>query len=84
MQFEANENVVAGTTLRLRSYSRIIHAANVQLPCTDTIAAMTGALVGAHIGSEFASDFPLNCLEEGEEFIDYLRDVSKRLFNAIK
>ncbi|MEM7476952.1 MAG: ADP-ribosylglycohydrolase family protein [Planctomycetota bacterium] len=49
---------------------------------TDTIAAMTGALVGAHVGSEFAHRFPLNKLEEGAPFIDYLQDLSEQLSSA--
>ncbi len=32
MQFEASVSDVAGITLRLRSYSQVIHAANVRLP----------------------------------------------------
>ena len=50
---------------------------------TDTIAAMTGALVGAHVGSEFAESLQLSQLEEGAEFLAYLRSVSNRLAGAI-
>jgi hypothetical protein len=32
MQFEVNVSDVAGITLQLRSYSQVIHAANVRLP----------------------------------------------------
>ena len=46
---------------------------------TDTIAAMTGALVGAHIGSQFADSLPLERLEDGPEFITYLRSLAERL-----
>jgi hypothetical protein len=34
MQFEVNVSDVAGITLQLRSYSQVIHAANVRLPCS--------------------------------------------------
>lgn len=82
---EAHESVVTSLAcfaLYPSDYRQAIATAIWNGGDTDTIAAMTGALVGAHIGSEFASDFPLNCLEEGQEFIDYLRDLSKGLFNA--
>ncbi len=36
MQFEASVSDVAGITLRLRSYSQVIHAANVRLPWPGT------------------------------------------------
>jgi hypothetical protein len=34
MQFEVNVSDVAGITLQLRSYSQVIHPANVRLPWT--------------------------------------------------
>lgn len=49
---------------------------------TDTIAAMTGALVGAHVGSAFADALPMGQLEEGPEFIAYLRTLSERFAQA--
>lgn len=45
---------------------------------TDTIAAMTGALVGAHVGSAFSKSLPLDRLEDGAEFIACLRSIDER------
>ncbi|MFO0939529.1 MAG: ADP-ribosylglycohydrolase family protein [Pirellulales bacterium] len=46
---------------------------------TDTIAALTGALVGAHTGPKFAESLPVNRLEDAEPFLAYLRELSKKL-----
>ncbi len=49
---------------------------------TDTIAAMTGALVGAHSGSSFAESLPVQRMEEGQPFIDNLLKLAERLAAA--
>ena len=43
---------------------------------------MTGALIGAHIGPNFAQSLPLERMEEGPEFAEYLRALAKRLSTA--
>ncbi len=82
---EAHESVVTALAcfaLNPKDFREAIAVAIWQGGDTDTIAAMTGALVGAHIGSEFSKSLPLGQLEEGVEFIAYLRTVSERLAGA--
>ena len=82
---EAHESVVTALAcfaLIPKNFREAIATAIWQGGDTDTIAAMTGALVGAHIGSEFAESLPLGQLEEGAEFIAYLRSVSEQLSAA--
>lgn len=82
---EAHESVVTALAcfaLHPTDFREAIAIAIWQGGDTDTIAAMTGALVGAHIGSEFSQSLPLKQLEEGNEFIDYLRKLSERLAAA--
>ena len=84
---EAHESVVTALAcfaLYPQDYRSAIAAAIWQGGDTDTIAAMTGALVGAHIGSDFAATMQstLDRLEQGTEFIAYLEALSKRLAAA--
>ncbi len=79
---EAHESVVTALacfSLTPNDFREAIATAIWQGGDTDTIAAMTGALVGAHIGSQFADSLPLDGLEEGPEFITYLRSLAERL-----
>ncbi len=97
---EAHESVVTALAcfaLHPDNYTAAIAAALWQGGDTDTIAAMTGALVGAHIGPAFADPLPVlnpiaranaidavdslptHRLEDGEPFLTYLRDLSRRL-----
>ena len=79
---EAHESVVTALAcfaLYPKDYQAAISTAFWQGGDTDTIGAMTGALVGAHIGSKFSESMPLERLEQGTEFIAYLSDLSMRL-----
>jgi poly(ADP-ribose) glycohydrolase ARH3 len=79
---EAHESVVTALAcfgLYPQDYQKALATALWQGGDTDTIAAMTGALVGAHIGSEFSKDLPLKRLEDGDEFIEFVRALSTRL-----
>jgi poly(ADP-ribose) glycohydrolase ARH3 len=79
---EAHESVVTALaifSLYPEDYSEAIATAIWQGGDTDTIAAMTGALVGARVGSQVASGFNMHGLEDGEEFLTYLFDLSERL-----
>ncbi|XZE17465.1 ADP-ribosylglycohydrolase family protein [Pirellulaceae bacterium SH449] len=79
---EAHESVVTALAcfaLYPCDYQIAISTAIWQGGDTDTIAAMTGALVGAHVGSGFSKDLPLKRLEEGDEFIGFVRALSTRL-----
>lgn len=79
---EAHESVVTALAcfaLYPNNFREAIATAIWQGGDTDTIAAMTGALVGAHIGSEFAVDMPLDSLEDGPEFIAYVTALSERI-----
>ena len=79
---EAHESVVTALacfSLTPNDFRDAIATAIWQGGDTDTIAAMTGALVGAHIGSQFADSLPLERLEDGPEFITYLRSLAERL-----
>lgn len=79
---EAHESVVTAMAcfaLHPDSYQDAIANAIWQGGDTDTIGAMTGALVGARIGSTFCDKLPLEHLEEGPKFIDYIRELAQRL-----
>lgn len=79
---EAHESVVTALAcfaLYPCDYQAAISTAIWQGGDTDTIAAMTGALVGAHVGSGFSIDLPLKRLEQGDEFIGFVRALSTRL-----
>jgi poly(ADP-ribose) glycohydrolase ARH3 len=82
---EAHESVVTALAcfaLHPNNYAAAVACAIWQGGDTDTIAAMTGALVGAHAGPKFAETLPVNRLEDGEPFLAYLHDLSKRLCEA--
>ncbi len=79
---EAHESVVTALAcfaLYPQDYQKALSTALWLGGDTDTIAAMTGALVGAHIGSEFSRDLPLKRLEDGDAFIQFVRELSTRL-----
>lgn len=79
---EAHESVVTALAcfaLYSNDYREAVATAIWQGGDTDTIAAMTGALVGARVGCGFADSMPLDGLEEGQAFTDYLRDLASRL-----
>ncbi len=79
---EAHESVITALAcfaLYPCDYQTAISTAIWQGGDTDTIAAMTGALVGAHVGSGFSKDLPLKRLEEGDEFIEFVSALSTRL-----
>lgn len=79
---EAHESVVTALAcfvLYPTDYRSAVATAIWQGGDTDTIASMTGALVGAHLGSAFADDLPIERLEEGPEFIGYVRGLAERL-----
>jgi poly(ADP-ribose) glycohydrolase ARH3 len=57
-------------------YRQAVSSAIWQGGDTDTIAAMTGALIGAHNGSVCCDSLPLDRLESGEDFVAYLRTLS--------
>lgn len=81
---EAHESVVTALAcfaLYPRDYHMAISTAIWQGGDTDTIAAMTGALVGAHCGSAATNRLPVQRLEQGDEFIAYLADLATRLSN---
>ncbi len=81
---EAHESVVTALAcfaLYPQDYHQAVAAAIWQGGDTDTIAAMTGALVGAHLGPSFARDLPIERLEEGEPFVKYVRDLANRFTN---
>ncbi|MFN3193987.1 MAG: ADP-ribosylglycohydrolase family protein [Aureliella sp.] len=46
---------------------------------TDTIGAMTGALVGARLGPVAVAGLPQNKLENGLDFLNYVEDLAHRL-----
>lgn len=78
---EAHESAVTALAcfaLYPQDYQQAVAAAIWQGGDTDTIAAMTGALVGAHIGPSFAKDLPIERLEEGEPFVKHIRDLANR------
>lgn len=79
---EAHESVVTALacfSLYPNDYREAIATAIWQGGDTDTIGAMTGALVGANLGSGFLQSMPLDRLEEGNEFVLYLRDLAERV-----
>jgi poly(ADP-ribose) glycohydrolase ARH3 len=79
---EAHESVVTALAcfgLYPTNYQEAIATAIWQGGDTDTIAAMTGGLVGAHLGSSFSHGIPLDNLEDGDKFVGYVRDLSKRI-----
>jgi hypothetical protein len=44
---------------------------------------MTGALVGAHLGSSFADTLPLDRLEDGVDFVAFVRQLSEDFAGTI-
>ncbi|MEO8270518.1 MAG: ADP-ribosylglycohydrolase family protein [Aureliella sp.] len=79
---EAHESVVTALAcfaLYPTDYREAVATAFWQGGDTDTIGAMTGALVGARVGSGIARSMPLDRLEEGQDFIAYLQDLANRL-----
>jgi poly(ADP-ribose) glycohydrolase ARH3 len=81
---EAHESVVTALAcfaLYPQDYRAAIATAFWQGGDTDTIGAMTGALVGAHIGSECAKTMQesLDRLEQGKEFVAYIQALAERL-----
>ncbi len=79
---QAHESVVTALAcfaLYPQDYQTALSTALWQGGDTDTIAAMTGALVGAHIGSGFSNDLPLKRLEDGDSFIGFVRALASRL-----
>ncbi len=82
---EAHESVVTALAcfaLYPDDFRQAVGTALWQGGDTDTIAAMTGALVGAHIGAGFADVLPVHRMEQGEPFIAYLHKLSERLAAA--
>jgi poly(ADP-ribose) glycohydrolase ARH3 len=83
---EAHESVVTALgcfSLFPKSFERAIATALWLGGDTDTIAAMTGALVGAHIGSDFADSLPIHKLEDGSQFIEHLKTTARRIVSRI-
>lgn len=79
---EAHESVVTALAcfaLYPQDYQKAVATAIWQGGDTDTIGAMTGALVGAHIGPGFSTGLPIERLEEGQDFIPYIRELADRL-----
>lgn len=79
---EAHESVVTALScfaLYPQDYQKAVATAIWQGGDTDTIGAMTGALVGAHVGPSFSTEIPIERLEEGQEFIKYVRELADRL-----
>lgn len=79
---EAHESVVTALScfaLYPQDYQKAVATAIWQGGDTDTIAAMTGALVGAHVGPNFSTKIPIERLEAGQEFIRYVRELADRL-----
>lgn len=79
---EAHESVVTALgcfALYPSDYRAAVALAIWQGGDTDTIAAMTGALVGAHVGSAIADDLPLSKLEEGLTFTSKVRRLAEQL-----
>ncbi len=82
---EAHESVVTALAcfaLYPNDYRQAISTAIWQGGDTDTIGAMTGALVGARIGSTFTADLNLSRLESGAPFLAHLQDIAKRLSSS--
>lgn len=50
---------------------------------TDTIGAMAGALVGARVGSDVEAGMPLDRLEDGKPFLEYLRELAGRMASCV-
>jgi poly(ADP-ribose) glycohydrolase ARH3 len=79
---EAHESVVTALacfSLNPKDYRAAVAAAFWQGGDTDTIGAMTGALVGAHVGPAFSSSMPLERLEQGAAFVAQVRKLAERL-----
>ncbi len=79
---ESHESVVTALAcfaLYPQNYEKAVSTAIWQGGDTDTIAAMTGALVGAHVGPRFTDALPVSRLEEGATFIAYVREIADRL-----
>jgi len=83
---EAHESVVTALAcfaLYPDDYPKAVATAIWQGRDTDTIGAMTGALVGAHLGSSFADTLPLDRLEDGVDFVAFVRQLSEDLAGTI-
>jgi len=79
---EAHESVVTAMgcfSLYPYDYRAAVSTALWQAGDTDTICAMTGALVGAHVGAGFVEELPLERLEEGEPFREYVMELAERV-----
>jgi poly(ADP-ribose) glycohydrolase ARH3 len=79
---EAHESVVTALAcfaLHPKDYCAAVSTAIWQGGDTDTIAAMTGALVGAHGGFPLTNQLPLDRLETGKPFVDTVRTLSERI-----
>ncbi len=79
---EAHESVVTALAcfaLYPQDYQQAVSTALWQGGDTDTIAAMAGALVGAHVGSCFSKGLPLERLEGGTKFVQYVRTLATQL-----
>lgn len=79
---EAHESVVTAIacfSLFPDDFREAVACAYWQGGDTDTIGAMTGALVGARVGSRVGDGLPLDRLEDGQPFIEYLRGLAERL-----
>lgn len=83
---EAHESVVTAIgcfALYPKSFEQAVSTALWLGGDTDTIAAMTGALVGAHIGASFADSLPLHKLETGSEFIMEVKVICEKVYSRI-
>jgi poly(ADP-ribose) glycohydrolase ARH3 len=79
---EAHESVVTALAcfaLYPDDYHAALATALWQGGDTDTIAAMTGALVGARVGAAFTESLPIDRLEDGRMFVQYVVELAKRL-----
>lgn len=82
---EAHESVVTALAcfaLNSTDYEAAVSLAIWQGGDTDTIAAMTGALVGAHAGDEAIPTEPLLRLEDGQPFLDRIRETATDLWRS--
>jgi poly(ADP-ribose) glycohydrolase ARH3 len=79
---EAHESVVTALacfSLFPTDYRAAVSNAFWQGGDTDTIGAMTGALVGARVGPDAVADLPLIKLEDGKAFGDYVQGLACRM-----
>ncbi len=83
MQFEASVSDVAGITLRLRSYSQVIHAANVRLPWGGSQRGLAPMALGLFEVAERRTRIGKR-LSSREWFGKSLRDLAKDLLLEIE